>query len=67
MSYEETLINKIKAATNNIRNKTKSPAEAGAGVFFKRLKEINEPMYDELMNNYRAALNIYNSETSNLK
>ena len=53
---EEILIKKIKGSISAIKCKAKTPKEAGAGVFLNKLKNINKPMYDELMNDYKAVV-----------
>lgn len=58
--YEEKLIRQITAKTGAIKRGSISPAEAGAGTLLNRLKDINFPMYEELMNNYKAAVELYN-------
>ncbi len=59
-TFEDVLIKRIKAGIFGIRNSTKSPSEAGCGSLFTRLKTLNEPMYQELLNDYKAAINQYN-------
>jgi hypothetical protein len=51
---EDQLIRKIKGGIFAIKNGTKTPQTANLGIFFNKLKEINKPMYDELMNNYKS-------------
>lgn len=53
---EDQLIKRIKGGIFAIKNKTKTPQDAGLGVLFSKLKEINKPMHDELMNDYKATL-----------
>jgi hypothetical protein len=62
MSYEADLIRKITGGISGIKNKTKTPAEAKLGSLFKSLKEINIGQHDELMNNYKAALETLKKE-----
>ena len=65
MSYEETLINKIRGAINALRTNRKTAkqiADEKIPSLFPRLKEINEPMAQELMQDYKAACaNLMNS------
>lgn len=61
-TFEEQLISKIKGSIIALKIKSKTPAEAGAGKYLNKLKEINEPMYQELMQDYKAALLIYKGE-----
>lgn len=51
---EETLIKRIKGGILGIKNGTKQPQEVGK--FLNMLKSINQGMYDELLNDYKAAL-----------
>lgn len=53
---EDQLIKRIKGGIFAIKTKQKTPEDAGLGILFSRLKEINKPMYDELMNDYKATL-----------
>lgn len=50
----EILIKKIKGGIMGIKNGTKQPQEVGK--FLNMLKDINKPMYEELLNDYKAAL-----------
>ena len=52
---EDHLIKKIKGGILAIKN-GKTPQEANVGFSLNRLKEINRPMYDELMNDYKYAV-----------
>ena len=53
---EDILIKRIKGGIFAIKTKQKTPADAKLGPLFNSLKTINKPMYDELMNDYKAAL-----------
>jgi hypothetical protein len=55
---EEQLIKRIKGGIFGLRNNTgKTPTEVAK--LLNQLKEKNKPMYDELFNDYKAALAIY--------
>lgn len=60
MSIEETCVEKIERGIRLIRGGKISPKEAGLGVIFKRLKELNEGLYDDLIKQYKAAVEVYN-------
>lgn len=47
---EETLIRKIKGGILGIKNGTKTPKEVIK--YLNMLKDINKPMYQELLNDY---------------
>ena len=49
---EDQLIKRIKGGMFAIKNKTKTPEDAGLGILFNKLKQINKPMHDELMNDF---------------
>jgi hypothetical protein len=51
-SFEELSIRKIESGIRAIKNGSKTPAEANCGLYLKKLKDINEGMYQELLNNY---------------
>jgi len=53
---EDHLIKRIKGGIFAIKTKQKTPQDAGLGILFSKLKEINKPMHDELMNDYKATL-----------
>jgi hypothetical protein len=53
---EDILIKKIKGGISAIKCGNKTPQEVGIGAFLNRLKTINKPMYDELMNDYKAVI-----------
>ena len=61
---EDLLIRKIKGIILGIKAGTKTPANGGAGEFFTKLKKVNEPMHDDLMNDYKQAVKIYNEKNS---
>ncbi len=47
---EDTIVRKIKGGIMGIKNGTKQPKEVI--IWLNKLKPINKPMYDELLNNY---------------
>jgi len=55
---EDQLIKRIKGGMFAIKTKQKTPQDAGLGVLFNKLKIINKPMHDELMNDYKATLQL---------
>lgn len=48
----------VLAGIMSIKNGTKTPAEANLGRILNSLKKLDEPLYDELMKKYKAALEI---------
>ena len=59
MSQIEDLEKKITIAISKISKGKATPAESGAGVLFKYLKPLDEPLYDKLMSEYKIALSTY--------
>lgn len=59
---EDLYIKNINNGIRAIRLGTKSPQEANIGSQLNKLKPLNEGMYDELMNNYKAVLKDYNEK-----
>ena len=57
--FEDQLIRKITGGIAAIKRGDKSPEDAKLGGMLNTLKGINLPMHEELMNNYKAALEIY--------
>jgi hypothetical protein len=53
---EEMLIKKIKGGMLGMKNNTKEPKEVA--VLLNKLKDINKPMYEELLNDYKKTLEI---------
>lgn len=53
-SYEEQLIKKIKGGIMGIKIGTKNPDEVIG--WMNRLKIINKPFWEELMNDYKIAV-----------
>ncbi len=51
---EQQLIKKITGGILGIKNGTKTPQEVGK--FLNLLKGINQPMYEDLFNDYKQAL-----------
>lgn len=51
---EEILIKKIKGGMLGIKNNTKEPKEVA--VLLNKLKTINKPMYEELLNDYKKTM-----------
>jgi hypothetical protein len=47
---------KILAGIMAIKKGTKTPAEAGVGKILNALKNIDEPLYEELMIKYKEVL-----------
>ena len=39
-----------------LKTGTKTPQEVNIGSLFTKLRDINKPMYDELLNDYKAAM-----------
>ena len=62
---EELYIKKIKGGIIGINNGTKTPEEANIGRALNNLKAVNEGMYSDLMNDYKAALAKYNASKNN--
>lgn len=59
---EDILIRKIKGGINAINGGRKSPKEAELGSSLNRLKGINEPMYEDLIAQYKDAVTKYNEQ-----
>ncbi len=51
---------KILAGINSINNKTKTPKEASLGVLINRMKKLDEPLHNELMDKYKSAVKKFN-------
>lgn len=59
---EEIIIKKIRGGILGMKMKTKTPADVA--VWLNKLKVVNQPMYDELFNNYKAAKLEYDASAS---
>lgn len=64
MSTEELCVENIEKGIQLIRSGKKSPKEAGLGVYFKRLKELNDGIYDDLIAEYKKVVEDYNLRNS---
>ncbi len=64
MSMEELCIENIEKGIRLIRSGKKSPKEARLGVYFKRLKELNVGMYEDLIAEYKRVVENYNLRNS---
>ncbi len=62
MGTEDILIKNIKNGIRSIKLGNKSPQEANIGTFLNRLKDINEGMHLDLMNDYKATVKAYNDK-----
>ena len=56
--YEEKLIRRIKGGIAAIKRGEKTPAELGLGSVFSLLKSINEPMCEDLQNQYKQVISV---------
>lgn len=66
MSYETDLIKKIKGGMFAIKNKTITPKDAKLGVFFLKLKEVNEGMFEELLKEYKVIYKVIYTEVTKI-
>lgn len=57
---EQLLIKRVKGGIFGMKNNTKEPKDVIK--FLNQLKEINKPMYDELLNDYKAAYEIWKKQ-----
>lgn len=56
-TVEEIHVDKITRGIQAIMKKKMTPKEANLSKSFEKIKELNKPMYLDLMNDYKAALN----------
>ena len=56
MKHIEELEKKIRGGMLAIRNKSMTPKEAGLGIFFTKLKSLDEALYEQLLNQYKELL-----------
>ena len=62
--YEEKVIRIITAAIVDIKRGEKSPADTNAGKMLNQLKTMNMPMYEDLLEKYKAAVESYNMKNA---
>ena len=55
----EILDRKIRAAIMRINSGKETPSQSGVANMINRLKDIDEPAYDELLAKYKTAVNNY--------
>ncbi len=65
MNYEEKTIHKIKVAIRDIRVGKLAPADAKCAPMLDLIKRVNLPMYEDLINDYKAAVIEYKSLQAN--
>ena len=56
MTTEETYVKHIECGIRAIKLGTKRPDEANVGKFLNKLREVNEGLYDDLMERYQNIL-----------
>ena len=56
MSGEDTYIKAIRGGMIAIKNGTKLPKDANVGKNLKRLKDVNEGMYEEMLEEYKKVM-----------
>jgi hypothetical protein len=61
-TMEDILTKRINGIVIGLKNGTKTPADAGASGMFTRLKPLNLGLHDDLMNDYKAAVKIFNEK-----
>lgn len=59
LSSEDLYIKNVRNAIRAIKMGTKKPEDTNVGFNLNKLKTVNEPMYDELLNDYKAVLAEY--------
>ena len=59
LSSEDLYIKNVKNAIRAIKLGTKKPEDTNVGFNLNKLKVVNEPMYDDLLNDYKATLKEY--------
>lgn len=52
----QNLERKIRGGMMGIKNKTKTPQEAGLGAFFNKLRTMDEALYEKLISEYKDIL-----------
>lgn len=64
MTTEEICVLNIEKGIRLIQSGKISPKEAGLGIMFKRLKELNVGMYEDLIQQYKKVVEGYNIRKS---
>ena len=59
MTTEETYVKHIECGIRAIKLGTKRPDEANVGKFLTKLREVNEGLYDDLMERYQNIVENY--------
>lgn len=59
MTTEETYVKHIECGIRAIKLGTKRPDESNVGKFLNKLREVNEGLYDDLMERYQNILDDY--------
>ena len=64
LSSEDLYIKNVKNAIRAIKLGTKKPEDTNVGFNLNKLKTVNEPMYDDLLNDYKAVLIEYKKKNN---
>lgn len=59
MTIEETYVKHIECGIRAIKLGTKRPDEANVGKFLNKLREVNEGLYDDLLERYQNIVENY--------
>lgn len=62
MTIEETYVKHIECGIRAIKLRTKKPDEANVGKFLNKLREVNEGLYDDLLERYKNIVENYKKE-----
>jgi len=59
MTIEETYVKHIECGIRAIKLGTKRPDESNVGKFLNKLREVNEGLYDDLLERYQNIVDDY--------
>ena len=66
MTTEETYVKHIECGIRAIKLKTKTPQEANVGKYLNKLRDVNDGLYDDLMDKYQNVVKKYKNTTEKI-
>ena len=65
MGTEEIIIRKVEGAIRGIKLKKKKPEDTNVGYLLNKLKDLNQPMYEDKLFEYINVKNEYDKKNEN--
>jgi hypothetical protein len=66
MTIEQTYVKHIECGIRAIKLRTKTPYEANVGKYLNKLREVNDGLYDDLMDKYQNVIKKYKNTSEKI-